>query len=128
MGFSFNFFGKTEIRKFNYRPRFYDPDEEARKEKFGDHAAPKEYVPGEILRGSLRDGNYKETKDVTKNQKFLGALTMILMFAVVIAMFKYFPYLLEAMQRQSDEAAVEQVAPAERPKPVQDDFEIVNLN
>ena len=50
MGFSFNFFGKTEIRKFNYRPRFYDPDEEARKEKFGDHAAPKEYVPGEILR------------------------------------------------------------------------------
>ena len=128
MGFSFNFFGKTEVRKFNYRPRFYDPEEEARREKFGDHAAPKEYVPGEIVRGSLRDGNYKETTDVTKNQKFLGALTMILMFAVVIAMFKYFPYLLEAMQRQSDEAAVEQVAPAERQKPVQDDFEIVNLN
>ena len=128
MGFSFNFFGKTEIRKFNYRPRFYDPDEEARKEKFGDHAAPKEYVPGEILRGSLRDGNYKETKDVTKNQKFLGALTLLLMFAVVIAMFKYFPYLLESLQRQSAEPAVEQVAPAERPQPVQDDFEIVNLN
>ena len=128
MGFSFNFFGKTEVRKFNYRPRFYDPDEEARREKFGDHVTPKEYVPGEIVRGSLRDGNYKETTDVTKNQKFLGALTMILMFAVVIALFKYFPYLLEAMQRQSEEAAVEQVAPVERPKPVQDDFEIVNLN
>lgn len=128
MGFSFNFFGKTEIRKFNYRPRFYDPEEEARKEKFGDHAAPKEYVPGEIVRGSLRDGNFKDTKDVTRNQKFLGALTLILMFAVVIAMFKYFPYLLESMQRQREEAAAEQVVPSERTQPVQDDFEIVNLN
>jgi hypothetical protein len=128
MGFSFNFFGKTEIRRFNYRPRFYDPEEEARKEKFGDHAAPKEYVPGEIVRGSLRDGNFKDTKDVTRNQKFLGALTLILMFAVVIAMFKYFPYLLESMQRQREEAATEQVVPSERTQPVQDDFEIVNLN
>lgn len=128
MGFSFNFFGKTEVRKFNYRPRFYDPDEEARKEKFGDHAAPKEYVPGEIIRGSMRDGNFKETTDVTKNQKFLGVLTMLLMFAVVVAMFKYFPYLLEAMQNENDMESPEVVLPAERPQPVQDDYEIVNLN
>ena len=79
MGFSFNFFGKQEVRKFNYRPRFYDPEEEARREKFGNHASEKkEYVPGELIRGSLRDGNYKETKDVTKNQKFLGVVTMLL--------------------------------------------------
>ena len=128
MGVSFNFFGKTEIRKFNYRPRFYDPEEEARKEKFGDHTAPKEYVPGQLVRGSLRDGNFKETKDVTKNQKFLGVVTLLLMFAVVFALFKYFPYLLESMERQREDAAVEQVLPAERPQPVQDDFEIVNLN
>ena len=85
-------------------------------------------MPGEIVRGSLRDGNFKDTKDVTRNQKFLGALTLILMFAVVIAMFKYFPYLLESMQSQREEAAAEQVVPSERTQPVQDDFEIVNLN
>lgn len=129
MGFSFNFFGKQEIRKFNYRPRFYDPEEEARKEKFGDHSAKKkEYVPGEIVRGSLRDGNYKETKDVTKNQKFLGVVTMILMFAVVFALFKYFPKLLESMEREREMQTYEEVLPAERTQPVEDAFEIVNLN
>ena len=126
MGFSFNFFGKTEIRKFNYRPRFYDPEEEARKEKFGDHTAPKEYVPGEIVRGSLRDGNFKDTKDVTKNQKFLGALTLILMFAVVFALFKYFPKLLDALSQQNEAQTTEMAAP--EAQPVTDDFEIVNLN
>jgi hypothetical protein len=50
------------------------------------------------------------------------------MFAVVIAMFKYFPYLLESMQRQREEAAAEQVVPSERTQPVQDDSEVVNLN
>ena len=129
MGFSFNFFGKQEIRKFNYRPRFYDPEEEARKEKFGDHSAKKkEYVPGEIVRGSLRDGNYKETKDVTKNQKFLGVVTMILMFAGVFALFKYFPKLLESMEREREMQTYEEVLPAERTQPVEDAFEIVNLN
>ena len=129
MGFSFNFFGKQEIRKFNYRPRFYDPEEEARKEKFGDHSAKKkEYVPGEIVRGSLRDGNYKETKDVTKNQTFLGVVTMILMFAVVFALFKYFPKLLESMEREREMQTYEEVLPAERTQPVEDAFEIVNLN
>ena len=53
MGFSFNFFGKTEIRKFNYRPRFYDPEEEARKEKFGDHAAPYIIPMRECLAGIM---------------------------------------------------------------------------
>ena len=129
MGFSFNFFGKQEIRKFNYRPRFYDPEEEARKEKFGDHSAKKkEYVPGEIVRGSLREGNYKETNDVTKNQKFLGVVTMILMFAVVFALFKYFPKLLESMEREREMQTYEEVLPAERTQPVEDAFEIVNLN
>ena len=38
MGFSFNFFGTQEVRKFNYRPRFYDPEKEERRRKFGDHS------------------------------------------------------------------------------------------
>ena len=129
MGFSFNFFGKQEIRKFNYRPRFYDPEEEARKEKFGDHSEKKkEYVPGDLIRGSFRDGNYKETKDVSKNQKFLGALTLVLMFAVVFALFKYFPKLLEAMEREREKQYYEEALPAEGTQRIEDAFEIVNLN
>ena len=130
MGFSFNFFGKQEVRKFNYRPRFYDPEEEARREKFGNHAPEKkEYVPGELIRGSLRDGNYKETKDVTKNQKFMGVITMLLLFAVVFALFKYFPKLLEAMENARENQEVEQVLPSEyAPQHIEDAFEIVNLN
>ena len=34
MGFSFNFFGKQEVRKFSYKPRFYDPEKEARMKKY----------------------------------------------------------------------------------------------
>lgn len=100
MGFSFNFFGKQEVRRFNYRPRFYDPDEEERREMFGDHSKEKkEYVPGELVRGSLRDGNYKSAKEVTRNQKHLGMLTIVLLFAVVAAIFKYFPILMESYER-----------------------------
>lgn len=103
MGFSFNFFGKQEVRRFNYRPRFYDPDEEERREKFGDHSKEKkEYVPGQIVRGSMRDGNYKDTRDVSRNQKYLGMAAIVLLFAVIYSMFKYFPNLIEVLDQRSD--------------------------
>ena len=35
MGFNFGFFGNQEQRVFNYKPRYYDPEKEALKEKFG---------------------------------------------------------------------------------------------
>ena len=99
MGFSFNFFGKHEVRRFNYRPRFYDPEVEARKEMFGDHSEEKkEYVPGELVRGSFRDWNHKSTKEVTKNQKYLGMVTIVLLFAVVASLFKYFPVLMQSFE------------------------------
>ena len=131
MGFSFNFFGKQEVRRFNYRPRFYDPEEEERRQKFGDHSAQKkEYVPGQYVKGSLQDGNYKETSDITKNQKFLGVLTVILLFAVVFALFKYFPKLLESMEQAREEQTYEEVLPAEQTdkEPIEDDFKIEYLN
>jgi len=100
MGFSFNFFGTQEVRKFNYRPRFYDPEAEERRKKYGDFTKPKEnekYVPGQHVKGSLRDGNYQRTKDVSKNQKAIGMITMILLFAVVYLIFKYFPILIDSL-------------------------------
>ena len=94
MGFSFNFFGKQEVRKFNYRPRFYDPEKEERRRKFGDHskeAQGKPYVPGQHIKGSLRDGNYSRTEEIGKNQKVIGMITTFLLFAVIYLIVKYYP-------------------------------------
>lgn len=102
MGFSFNFFGKQEVRRFNYKPRFYDPEKEERRRKFGDHskeAADKPYVPGKHLKGSFRDGNYSRTEEIGKNQKAIGVLTTILLFTVIFLIVKYYPILLEALSK-----------------------------
>lgn len=37
MGFNFNFFGETEHRVFNYKPIYFDPEKEERRQFFGDH-------------------------------------------------------------------------------------------
>ncbi len=102
MGFSFNFFGTQEVRKFSYRPRFYDPEAEERRKKYGDFTKPKEnekYVPGQHVKGSLRDGNYSRTEDVSRNQKVIGIITMILLFAMVYLIYKYFPILLDSLSQ-----------------------------
>ena len=101
MGFSFNFFGTQEVRKFNYRPRFYDPEAEERRKKYGDFTKPKneKYVPGSIVKGSLRDGNYQRKIEVSRNQKMIGMVTMILLFVVVYLIFKYFPLLIESLTK-----------------------------
>lgn len=103
MGFNFNFFGKQEVRKFNYRPRFYDPEAEARRRKYGDltkkDSEGEKYVPGSYVKGSLRNGNYQRTEDVSKNQKILGIVTTVLLFAVVYLVYKYFPLLIESLSK-----------------------------
>ena len=101
MGFSFNFFGTQEVRKFNYRPRFYDPEAEERRKKYGDFTKPKDekYVPGNIVKGSLRDGNYSRTEEIGKNQKVIGMVTTFLLFAVIFLIVRYYPILLEALSK-----------------------------
>jgi hypothetical protein len=101
MGFNFSFFGKQEVRRFNYRPRFYDPETEERRKKYGDFTKPKEegYTPGQHIKGSLRDGNYARKYDMSKNQKMIGVVTTILLFAVVYLIFKYFPILIDSLGR-----------------------------
>ncbi len=101
MGFSFNFFGKQEVRGFNYKPRFYDPEAEERRKKYGDFTKPKEekYVPGRHIKGSWRDGNYSKMKDVSRNQKAIGMVSMILLFTVVYLIYKYFPLLIDSLTK-----------------------------
>lgn len=101
MGFSFNFFGTQEVRKFNYKPRFYDPEAEERRKKYGDFTKPKDekYVPGNLVKGSFRDGNYQRKQEVSRNQKTLGAVSMVLLFAVVYLIYKYFPLLVDSLTK-----------------------------
>ena len=100
MGFNFSFFGKQEVRRFSYRPRFYDPEVEARRKKYGDFTKPKEeYKAGSHIKGSFRDGNYQKTHDVAQNQKAIGVVTIILLFAVVYLIYKYFPILIDSLTR-----------------------------
>lgn len=102
MGFNFSFFGKQEVRRFNYRPRFYDPEAEERRKKYGDFTKPREdtpYVPGSYVKGSLRDGAYQKKTDMARNQKAIGAVTMLLLFAVVYLIYKYFPILIDSLTK-----------------------------
>lgn len=102
MGFNFSFFGKQEVRKFSYRPRFYDPEAEERRQKYGDFTKPREkseYVPGSHVKGSFRDGGYRRREDLSRNQKAIGAVTIVLLFAVVYLIYKYFPILIESLTR-----------------------------
>jgi len=98
----FNFFGEQEHRVFNYKPIYYDKAEEERKRKFGkvDGSLDKEkekgtYVPGSFIKGSLRDGKYQHTRTSgNKAQNLIGLVGLVLVFIVLIYIFKFFYTLL----------------------------------
>lgn len=100
-GFNFGFFGQQEHRVFNYKPRYYDPEKEKRKEMFGevDGTAEKDrqegkYVPGSSIRGAFRDGNYKRTRGSgTRMQVIIGFVTLLLIAVVLIYITKFYSLL-----------------------------------
>jgi len=100
-GFNFGFFGSQEHRVFNYKPRYYDPEEEERKRLFGDVDGCNEkakqdgkYVPGSSIRGAWRDGNYKRMRSTqTRAQVIIGLVTMLLVAAVLIYITKFYALL-----------------------------------
>ena len=125
MGFNFSFFGKQEVRRFSYRPRFYDPEAEERRQKYGDftkESKDEPYVPGKHVKGSLRDGSYSQTRDMSQNQKVLGAISLLLLFAVIFLLVKYFPILLDSMQQE--QVRQEQLKDTET---VEDAFQIISV-
>ena len=104
MGFSFKFFGTQEVRKFSYKPRFYDPEKEERRKRYARYGRPEDaqdeaYTPGKYIKGSLRDGNYQRKKEVSRNQKTIGIVTMMLLFTVVYLIYKYFPLLIDSLTK-----------------------------
>ena len=97
----FNFFGENEHRVFNYKPIYYDPEEEKRRQMFGavDGTLEREkekgtYVPGSYIKGSLRDGNYSRTRGhMGKTQTIIGIITLLLIVAVLYFIAKFYSML-----------------------------------
>lgn len=97
----FNFFGDNEHRVFNYKPIYYDKDEEERKRMFGavDGSMEKErkegtYVPGSYVKGSFRDGAYKETREhMKKTQTVIGIIALVLICAILFFIAKFYSLL-----------------------------------
>ncbi len=114
MGFSFNFFGESEHRVFNYKPVYYDPEKEERKRLFGkvdgsvdaltdafeDNSSKEKgnsgYKPGQYISGSFRDGNYQRTRGTSTNKvpKIIGLVGLILFFVVLYFIAKFYGMLL----------------------------------
>ncbi|MBO4625509.1 MAG: hypothetical protein J5646_08505 [Bacteroidales bacterium] len=99
--FNFGFFGNQPHRVFNYKPRYYDPEEEKRRQMFGDVDGTNEkaresgeYVPGSSLRGAFRNGNYQRTRSsMGKAHTIITLVTLVLIVVVLIYMAKFFEML-----------------------------------
>ena len=101
MGF-FTFPGQQEHRKFNYRPIYYDKDEEERRQVFGkvdgrlDAEKEKElengeYKAGSYIRGSFRNGNYaRRDSGLNSALRIIGIIGLILLALVLIYLCKFF--------------------------------------
>ena len=97
----FNFFGDNEHRVFNYRPIYYDPEEEKRRQMFGavDGTLDKDtkegtYVPGSYIKGSLRDGNYSRTRShLGRTHTIIGIISLLLIVVVLYFIAKFYSML-----------------------------------
>lgn len=98
----FNFFGDNEHRVFNYKPVYFNPEEEERKRRFAQvdgsldkkKAEDEKYVPGSYVKGSFTDGRYSKTKGhLKRTQTIIGIITMLLIFAVLFLIAKFYTVL-----------------------------------
>lgn len=102
----FSFFGDSEHRVFNYKPIYYNPEEEERKRRFGrvdgslgntasdesgKQSAKDTYVPGSYIKGAFKDGNYRSSRGhASKAQTIIGIVTMLLVFAVLYMIARFY--------------------------------------
>ena len=102
----FSYFGDSEHRVFNYKPIYYNPEEEERKRRFGrvdgslgntasgesgKQSAKDTYVPGSYIKGAFKDGNYRSSRGhASKAQTIIGIVTMLLVFAVLYMIARFY--------------------------------------
>ena len=97
----FNFFGENEHNVFDYKPIYYDKDEEERRRMFGavDGSADKKaaegtYAPGSYIKGALRGGNYqKSLSHLRRTQSIIGIISLVLIFVVLYFIAKFYTLL-----------------------------------
>ena len=93
---NFGWFGESEHRVFDYKPRYYDKEKDELKQKFGkvdgslEHkVAP--YVPGSYLNGAFRGGHKKRSSN--KAQKIITLIGLILFVLFMIYITKFYSLL-----------------------------------
>lgn len=97
----FSFFGEGEHNVFDYKPIYYDKEEEKRKQMFGavDGTMEREkkagtYQPGSYIRGSMRDGRYQATRGhMQKTQKIIGLVSLILICVILFFVIRFYSLL-----------------------------------
>ena len=97
----FSFFGDQEHRVFNYKPIYYDPEEEERRQMFGkvDGGAGRKgegkgkHAPGSYIQGAWRNGNYARRRGSTKAQTVIGLVGLILVLIVLFYITKFYTLL-----------------------------------
>lgn len=97
----FNLFGDTEYRVFNYKPRYYDQEQDELSRRFGNVDKKSEmekkdsnYIPGSYLNGAFRDGNSTKRRSSTnKVQNFIGITGLVLIFIVLFYIAKFYTLL-----------------------------------
>lgn len=101
--FNFGIFGEQEHRVFNYKPRYYDPDKEAVKEKFAavdGSMEKKDYVPGTYLKGAFRrEDRYRTVGSRARTIASLVGLLLVIIILIYIA--KIYPALTGGAQQRS---------------------------
>ena len=77
------FFQQRQIRKFNYRPVFYDERKEALKNKMdaAEREAQREYVPGASIKGS-----FKRMEVARKELKYTPVMRFISIMGIAAAL------------------------------------------
>ena len=85
------FFYTPKPRQFSYKPRFYDPEKEAREKRREEllgvrPAEGEEYVPGELLRRRRRQRMMEDaTAARRKKQKGSGLLLVAFIVLLIVA-------------------------------------------
>jgi len=97
----FNFFGDSEHKVFDYKPIYYNKEQDELRQKFASvdgslEKAKKDgtYVPGSALKGAFRDGNYQKTRsNSSRSLSIIGIVALLLVFGILFHIAKFYSIL-----------------------------------
>lgn len=84
------FFSRAKPRQFNYRPIYYNPDQERREKRrdelLGKRVEEGDYQPGDIIRGGgmRAKGRFINDTDYAHKQKRQTAMRLVVILALLL--------------------------------------------